>query len=146
MTTTGNGKGLMMTYLHKVYSFHCDTPSTCYWIEEEAKLKIERRDHLMFTVPASLVDSCDCPLNSECYETSGCSCNEEGGQCDEQSGQCICKKGFWGEKCNLDCNCHENGSVGITCDQINGQCTCKEYFSGRKCNYDDREYDPRGGL
>merc|ERR1719221_1462486 len=63
MTTSGNGKGLLMTYEDKIYSFDCDSPTTCFWTEEETKLKIRRHTHLMFTVPTSLVEECYCQLN-----------------------------------------------------------------------------------
>ena len=88
MTTTGNGKGLLMTHEDKIYSFDCDSATSCFWTEKETKLKISREDHLMFTVPTSVVDDCDCQLNSlkECKCPPGVIADG----CDR------CKDDYWG--------------------------------------------------
>ena len=97
MTTTGNGKGLLMTYLTKIYSFDCDSPTTCFWIEEETKLKIGRDFHLMLTVPTSVVEDCDCQLNSD--GVCRCPTGVTGEACDQ------CKLGYWGLQQNDSLEC-----------------------------------------
>ena len=97
MTTTGNGKGLLMTYENEIYSFNCDSQTTCFWIQEEIELKKYRRDHLMITVPASLVDNCDCQLNSD--GVCRCPTGVTGEACDQ------CKQGYWGLQQNDSLAC-----------------------------------------
>jgi len=58
MTHTANKKGLLMTYYSGVYSFHCRSSNDCSWTKESYELKISRRDHVMMTVPESLVENC----------------------------------------------------------------------------------------
>ena len=97
MTTTGNGKGLLMTYKKAIYSFDCDSPTTCFWTEEETKLKISRRNHIMLTVPTSVVDDCDCQLNSD--GVCRCPTGVTGEACDQ------CKQGYWGLQQNDSLAC-----------------------------------------
>ena len=59
MSPTAGNKGLLMTYLKNVYSFHCESDIQCYWRVEEFDLKIERDMHVMMTVPTSLVKNCN---------------------------------------------------------------------------------------
>ena len=96
ITPTGDGKGLLMTYHKAIYSFKCKSKTNCQWIKKESELEIEREDHIMLSVPASLVDSCGCQLNS----TGACNCPAGviGDTCDR------CKQGYWG--------LHQNDSLG----------------------------------
>ena len=80
MSPTADKKGLLMTSEKGVYSFHCDTPNQCYWTMEEYELKIKRNYHLMMSVPSSLVENCDCELDS--------------------AGDCRCKPGVIGPDCD----------------------------------------------
>ena len=58
MTKTGDGQGLLLTYNKGVYSFFCENATNCYWKSKPYSLEIERPFHVMFRVPASLVDEC----------------------------------------------------------------------------------------
>ena len=60
MTTTANGKGLLMSYEHSVYSFSCKSEATCSWDTTTTNLKSSRRGHIMMRVPASMVNHCEC--------------------------------------------------------------------------------------
>ena len=88
MTQTADTKGLIMTYKQEVHSFHCATPTNCYWEKENYELKIERTDHIMLNVPKALVQDCDCELNTngECR----CPIGVVGDKCDQ------CKNMYWG--------------------------------------------------
>ena len=59
MSQTASNKGLLMTHENDVYSFYCESDIQCYWRMEEFKLKIKRADHVMMTVPSSLVKNCN---------------------------------------------------------------------------------------
>ena len=95
MTPTGDGRGLLMTYEKSIQSFLCKSQTNCYWAKEEIELEISRRYHVMLTVPASLVDNCDCKLNSN--GTCKCPIGVIGDACDQ------CKQGYWG--------LHQNSSL-----------------------------------
>ena len=58
ITTTADGKGLLMTYNKGVYGFHFNSTNDCYWTKKDYELQISRRDHLFLTVPSSLVEDC----------------------------------------------------------------------------------------
>ena len=92
MTTTANGRGLIISYEQGIYSFECKSQQNCFWTKEEIELQISRRSHMMITVPSTLVDNCDCDLdtNGNCR----CPAGVTGGECGH------CKKGYWG----LDAN------------------------------------------
>ena len=107
MTTTGNGRGLVMTHETGLYSFHCKSQTNCFWVREETELKISRSDHIMLTVPSTLVDNCDCDLDT--------------------SGNCKCPAGVTGDDCD---RCKES-YWGLDLDGENG---CKRKFS--KSMYD----------
>ena len=47
ISPTGDKNGLILTYEKGVYSFHCDTPSQCYWRTEPYNLEIKRKTHMM---------------------------------------------------------------------------------------------------
>merc|ERR1712066_985156 len=88
MASTGDGKQLIMTYEKGVYSFHCDTSNQCYWNTVNHELGISRQEHIMMTIPTSLVEHCGCELDS----TGDCKCPAAvtGQKCDR------CKDGYWG--------------------------------------------------
>ena len=58
MTTTGKGDGLIMTYKKGLYRFKCDSPESCFFEKDDDELKIERRAHILLTVPKTLVEDC----------------------------------------------------------------------------------------
>ena len=65
MTTTPDGKGLIMTEDSNTYYFKCDTPQysdspvECYWIKnEKGRIKTPRFHHLTFKIPISWVKDC----------------------------------------------------------------------------------------
>ena len=97
ISPTGDKNGLLLTYEKGVYSFHCDTPSQCYWRTEPNNLKIERTVHLMMTVPSSLLEQCNCELNSN----GDCKCpiGVDGPECSK------CTKGFWSLNQNEKIGC-----------------------------------------
>ena len=88
MTTTSDGKGLIMTYEKAVYSFHCKSQTNCFWTKEETQLQISRKYHMMLTIPSTLVENCDCELD----DNGNCKCpaGVTGEECD------ICQLGYWG--------------------------------------------------
>ena len=88
MASAGNEKELLMTYDYGIYSFQCKSQVNCYWTEMEHELRINRLNHLMLTVPISLVENCDCDLDS----TGDCKCPAGviGKECDR------CRPGYWG--------------------------------------------------
>ena len=58
ITTTADGKGLLMTYVKGVYGFECTSANDCYWTKKNYELQISRQAHLFLTVPSSLVEDC----------------------------------------------------------------------------------------
>ena len=58
MSQTRDKKGLIMTYKKDVYFFHCDSATQCYWKKKKFTLKINRVEHIMLTVPSTLVEKC----------------------------------------------------------------------------------------
>ena len=58
ITTTANGDELIMTYEKSIYRFKCVSSNSCFFEKNDDKLKIEREDHVLLTVPASLVEDC----------------------------------------------------------------------------------------
>ena len=58
ITTTADGKGLLMTYQNGVYGFHCTSANECHWKKKDTKLQISRTSHIFMTVPSSLVEDC----------------------------------------------------------------------------------------
>ena len=58
ITKTVNGEGLLMTSEKDVYRFKCDSPDYCYWVEEDYDLSYSRRDHVLLTVPSTLLEDC----------------------------------------------------------------------------------------
>ena len=58
MTTTGKGDGLIMTYFKGIYRFKCVSSESCFFEKDEDDLKIERRYHILLSVPKSLVEDC----------------------------------------------------------------------------------------
>ena len=58
ITTTADGKGLLMTYKKGVYDFHCTSANECHWKKKNYELQISRQNHLFLTVPSSLVEDC----------------------------------------------------------------------------------------
>merc|ERR1712223_120636 len=58
MTPTADGKGLLLSKDHSVYSFICQSETSCWFTTTDIQLKIRSRSHLMFTVPTSLLSEC----------------------------------------------------------------------------------------
>ena len=58
MTTTATGDGLIMTYRKGIYRFKCTSSDSCFFEKDDEELKIDRRFHVLLTVPASLVEDC----------------------------------------------------------------------------------------
>ena len=58
MSQTRDEKGLIMTYKKDVYFFHCDSATQCYWKKKKFTLNINRVEHIMLTVPSTLVEKC----------------------------------------------------------------------------------------
>ena len=88
MTPTGNGRGMIMSYQDKIFSFHCESRTNCYWNTKETRLDIRRTWHIMLTVPSTLVENCDCEVNSN--GNCRCPAGVIGNACDR------CKDGYWG--------------------------------------------------
>ena len=97
MATTGNGRGLIISHDKELYSFKCKSQQNCFWTKEETELQISRDDHMMITVPSTLVDNCDCDL-----DTNG-NCKCPAGTTGEQCKQC--KKGYWALDANGENSC-----------------------------------------
>ena len=60
MTPTADGKGLLLSQDNSIFSFNCVSETNCAWTKTDIQLKIKRRYHVMLTVPAALVDQCEC--------------------------------------------------------------------------------------
>jgi len=58
MTPTADGKGLLLSFEHSIYSFICQSETSCWFTTTDIQLKIKRTEHLMFTVPSSLLSEC----------------------------------------------------------------------------------------
>ena len=58
MTTTGKGDGLIMTYNKGIYRFKCVSSESCFFEKDDDDLKIERRGHILLTVPKTLMEDC----------------------------------------------------------------------------------------
>ena len=58
MTTTGKGDGLIMTYNKGIYRFKCVSSESCFFEKDDNELKIERRKHILLTVPQTLMKDC----------------------------------------------------------------------------------------
>ena len=58
ITTTADGKGLLMTFKKGVYGFECTSANDCFWAKKDYELQISRTYHLFLTVPSSLVEDC----------------------------------------------------------------------------------------
>jgi len=58
MTPTADGKGLVLSHEHSVYSFICQSETNCWFTTTDIELKIERSHHLMLQVPSSLLSEC----------------------------------------------------------------------------------------
>ena len=58
MTSTEDGRGLIMTLYEKIYKFNCASANDCYFVKDVNELEISRRSHILLKVPASLVNEC----------------------------------------------------------------------------------------
>ena len=106
MATISDGRGLILTHDWDVYSFHCDTPSQCFWKADTNYVQsMSRRHHLMFRVPASLVENCNTDINLPCPDD----CTDPNqGTCDTTTGICTCYDGYTGNNCA--------GNIFFSCD------------------------------
>jgi len=58
MTPTADGKGLLLSNIKSIYSFICQSPTSCMFAPTDIQLKIGRSYHLMLQVPSSLLSEC----------------------------------------------------------------------------------------
>ena len=58
MTSTEDGRGLIMTHNKKMYKFNCASVNDCYFVEDVNELQISRLKHILLKVSASLVNEC----------------------------------------------------------------------------------------
>jgi len=58
MTPTADGKGLLLSNIKSIYSFICQSPTSCMFAPTDIQLKIWRGYHLMLQVPSSLLSEC----------------------------------------------------------------------------------------
>ena len=42
----------------------------------------------------------------------------------------VCRQGYYGANCMLECQCSNNG----TCDPVTGQCNCSAGWTNQKCD------------
>ena len=58
MAATSQGDGLIMTVGKNVYSFQCESETSCKWFKEPYSLKLSKIDHAMLPVPMSFLENC----------------------------------------------------------------------------------------
>merc|ERR1712179_297807 len=58
ITTTAKGDDLITTFEKSIYRFYCVSSNSCFFVNDGNELKISRRQHLLLTVPAALVEDC----------------------------------------------------------------------------------------
>ena len=58
MATTSQGDALIMTYGKDVYTFKCESETSCKWSKEPYSLQISRVNHAMLPVPTSFLENC----------------------------------------------------------------------------------------
>jgi len=125
MTATGDGKSLIMTHQRGVYKLHCKSQENCYWQTEEYQLEISRKYHIMISAPSSLIENCNCKLDSV---PCGCKDTVPIDECEQ------CADGFWGPT-DTGCRKCECAEEGISmCNKTTGACECKgPEWSSDKC-------------
>ena len=58
MATTSQGNGIIMTFLKGVYTFTCESQTSCKWSEEPYSLQISRMYPAMLPVLSPFLDNC----------------------------------------------------------------------------------------
>ena len=58
MATTSQGNGLIMTYKKSVYTFKCESQTSCKWSKEPYSLQISRMYPAMLPVLSPFLDNC----------------------------------------------------------------------------------------
>ena len=58
MARTSQGDGLIMTYQKDVYTFKCESKTSCKWSKEPYSLQISRYFNLLLPVFAPFLDNC----------------------------------------------------------------------------------------
>ena len=58
MTTTATGDGLIMTYNKGIFRFKCVSSDSCFFEKDDNELQVKRNNHVLLTVPSSLVEDC----------------------------------------------------------------------------------------
>ena len=59
MTTTQNGDGVLLTHQKDIFKLDCTSHTSCIWKKESNSLQINRKRHLMFTVPSTILENCN---------------------------------------------------------------------------------------
>ena len=58
MITTSKGDGLIMTCKKNVYTFTCESKTSCKWSQEPYSLQISRGAHAMLPVSMFFLENC----------------------------------------------------------------------------------------
>ena len=58
MATTSQGDGLIITYEKDVYTFKCESQTSCMWSKEPYSLQISKTYDVMLPVLAPFLDNC----------------------------------------------------------------------------------------
>ena len=58
MTKTAQGDGLIIMFNKGIYRFKCVSSESCFFEKDDNELKIRRAEHILLSVPASLVEDC----------------------------------------------------------------------------------------
>ena len=56
MSTTPDGKNVLLTRANSIYYLDCKLKSSCKWTERERKLKLSHFGHIQFNIPANIFD------------------------------------------------------------------------------------------
>ena len=58
MAVTSQGDGLIMTYRKDVYTFKCESETSCKWSKEPYDLQIPRVCHELYPVSTTFLENC----------------------------------------------------------------------------------------
>ena len=56
MSSTPDGKNVLLTRANSIYYLDCKLKSSCKWTEGERKLKLSHFGHIQFNIPANIFD------------------------------------------------------------------------------------------